>query len=165
MCALRCAAVLVGGCTCNVVSAGISPVRGARRTMDAVRRPRTGRLNRGIRETYPFIAKKRYNRRPSPPAEGRCSGLIRDARRELSTRKGALQHNGATPMNAVVKQANTQADSKQDYKVADLSLADWGRKEIDIAEHEMPGLMSIRKKYAAKQPLKGVRVTGSLHMT
>jgi adenosylhomocysteinase len=52
-----------------------------------------------------------------------------------------------------------------DYKVADLSLADWGRKEIDIAEQEMPGLMSIRKKYAAAQPLKGVRVTGSLHMT
>ncbi len=51
------------------------------------------------------------------------------------------------------------------YKVADLSLAEWGRKEIDIAEHEMPGLMSIRKKYAAAQPLKGVRVTGSLHMT
>jgi hypothetical protein len=43
--------------------------------------------------------------------------------------------------------------------------ADWGRKEIDIAEHEMPGLMSIRKKYAPKKPLKGVRVTGSLHMT
>src|ERR1700733_12277134 len=52
-----------------------------------------------------------------------------------------------------------------DYKVADLSLADWGRKEIDIAEHEMPGLMSIRKKYATEKPLKGVRVTGSLHMT
>jgi adenosylhomocysteinase len=52
-----------------------------------------------------------------------------------------------------------------DYKVADIALADWGRKEIDIAEQEMPGLMSIRKKYAAAQPLKGVRVTGSLHMT
>ena len=52
-----------------------------------------------------------------------------------------------------------------DYKVADLSLADWGRKEISIAEHEMPGLMSIRRKYAAQKPLKGVRVTGSLHMT
>ncbi len=61
-------------------------------------------------------------------------------------------------MNAVVK-------IKPDYKVADLSLADWGRKELDIAEHEMPGLMSIRKKYAAAKPLKGVRVTGSLHMT
>src|SRR6201987_1821711 len=52
-----------------------------------------------------------------------------------------------------------------DYKVADLSLADWGRKEISIAEHEMPGLMSIRRKYAAQKPLAGVRVTGSLHMT
>ena len=52
-----------------------------------------------------------------------------------------------------------------EYKVADLALADWGRKEIDIAEHEMPGLMSIRNKYAAEKPLKGVRITGSLHMT
>jgi adenosylhomocysteinase len=52
-----------------------------------------------------------------------------------------------------------------DYKVADLSLADWGRKEITIAEAEMPGLMSIRKKYAAEKPLAGVRITGSLHMT
>ena len=52
-----------------------------------------------------------------------------------------------------------------EYKVADMSLAEWGRKEITIAEHEMPGLMSIRKKYAPGKPLKGVRVTGSLHMT
>jgi adenosylhomocysteinase len=52
-----------------------------------------------------------------------------------------------------------------DYKVADISLADFGRKEIDIAEQEMPGLMSIRNKYAAGKPLAGVRVTGSLHMT
>src|SRR5579863_82411 len=52
-----------------------------------------------------------------------------------------------------------------EYKVADLALADWGRKEISVAEHEMPGLMSIRKKYAPGKPLQGVRVTGSLHMT
>src|SRR5689334_24245205 len=52
-----------------------------------------------------------------------------------------------------------------DFKVADLSLADWGRKEISIAEHEMPGLMAIRNKYAAEKPLAGVRVSGSLHMT
>jgi adenosylhomocysteinase len=52
-----------------------------------------------------------------------------------------------------------------EYKVADLALADWGRKEISVAEPEMPGLMSIRKKYAPGKPLKGVRVTGSLHMT
>src|SRR5271170_7799777 len=51
------------------------------------------------------------------------------------------------------------------YKVADMSLADWGRKEISIAEYEMPGLMSIRRKYAAGKPLAGVRITGSLHMT
>jgi len=52
-----------------------------------------------------------------------------------------------------------------DYRIADITLADWGRKEIDIAEHEMPGLMAIRKQYAAQKPLDGVRVTGSLHMT
>ncbi len=65
-------------------------------------------------------------------------------------------------MNAIRKEG---APAPHDYKVADLSLADWGRKEIDIAEHEMPGLMSIRRKHAADLPLKGVRVTGSLHMT
>ena len=60
---------------------------------------------------------------------------------------------------------NAVTNLKPDYKDADLSLADFGRREIDIAEQEMPGLMSIRRKYAAAQPLKGVRVTGSLHMT
>src|SRR5580692_9690732 len=55
--------------------------------------------------------------------------------------------------------------SAADYKVADIALADFGRKEIDIAEQEMPGLMAIRNKYAAAKPLAGVRVTGSLHMT
>ena len=55
--------------------------------------------------------------------------------------------------------------STTDYKVADITLAEWGRKEISIAEQEMPGLMSIRAKYAKDKPLKGVRITGSLHMT
>ena len=55
--------------------------------------------------------------------------------------------------------------AKNDYKVADIKLAAFGRKEIEIAEHEMPGLMAVRKKYAAKKPLKGVRISGSLHMT
>jgi adenosylhomocysteinase len=63
-------------------------------------------------------------------------------------------------MNAVLKPLHTDQ-----YVVADLSLADWGRKEIKIAETEMPGLMAIRDEFAAKQPLKGARVTGSLHMT
>ncbi|MBI5740143.1 MAG: adenosylhomocysteinase [Nitrospirae bacterium] len=53
----------------------------------------------------------------------------------------------------------------QDYKVADIGLAEWGRKEIEIAEKEMPGLMSVREKYRNAKPLKGVRVSGSLHMT
>jgi adenosylhomocysteinase len=55
--------------------------------------------------------------------------------------------------------------STTDFKVADMSLADWGRKETTIAESEMPGLMSIRRKYAPSKPLAGVRITGSLHMT
>jgi adenosylhomocysteinase len=63
-------------------------------------------------------------------------------------------------MSAVLKPIHNQ-----DHAVADLSLADWGRKEIRIAETEMPGLMAIREEFAAKQPLKGARVTGSLHMT
>src|SRR5437763_10289818 len=55
--------------------------------------------------------------------------------------------------------------SKPDYKVANLELAEYGRNEIRLAEHEMPGLMSLRKKHAAEQPLRGARITGSLHMT
>jgi adenosylhomocysteinase len=65
---------------------------------------------------------------------------------------------------ATVDKAAVQAKAA-DYKVADIALADFGRKEIDIAEQEMPGLMAIRNKYAAGKPLAGVRVTGSLHMT
>ncbi len=56
-------------------------------------------------------------------------------------------------------------DTTIPYKVADLSLADWGRKEIEISEHEMPGLMAVRRKYGPKKPLEGVRIMGSLHMT
>lgn len=56
-------------------------------------------------------------------------------------------------------------ESGQDYIIADISLADFGRKEIELAEHEMPGLMATREEYGAAQPLKGARITGSLHMT
>ena len=52
-----------------------------------------------------------------------------------------------------------------DFKVADLGLAEFGRKEITLAEHEMPGLMTLRREYAEVQPLKGARIAGSLHMT
>ncbi|MDH4216338.1 MAG: adenosylhomocysteinase, partial [Gallionella sp.] len=66
-------------------------------------------------------------------------------------------------MNSATKNAATKEFT--DYKVADISLADWGRKELAIAEIEMPGLMAIRKEFAKTQPLKGARITGSLHMT
>jgi adenosylhomocysteinase len=59
----------------------------------------------------------------------------------------------------------TTRSTGRDYHVADIKLADWGRKEIDIAEKEMPGLMAIRERYAAVKPLAGARITGSLHMT
>ncbi|HUG10354.1 MAG TPA: adenosylhomocysteinase [Opitutaceae bacterium] len=59
----------------------------------------------------------------------------------------------------------TSSKITNDFQVKDLSLAEWGRKEIEVAEHEMPGLMSLRRKHGAAKPLKGVRITGSLHMT
>src|SRR5262249_22625623 len=69
-------------------------------------------------------------------------------------------------MATATKKAPAQpSKAAPEYVVADLSLADWGRKEIAIAEHEMPGLMALRKKYAPGQPLKGARVAGSMHMT
>ncbi|MBV9083742.1 MAG: adenosylhomocysteinase [Acidobacteriaceae bacterium] len=61
--------------------------------------------------------------------------------------------------------ATTLNRTATEFKVADMSLADWGRKEISVAEHEMPGLMAIREKYAREKPLSGARITGSLHMT
>src|SRR5262249_8133475 len=61
--------------------------------------------------------------------------------------------------------AQTAMKPGQDYKVADISLAQWGRNEISLAETEMPGLMALRKEYAKSQPLKGARIAGCLHMT
>ena len=60
---------------------------------------------------------------------------------------------------------STDTLTKTDYKVKDITLADFGRKEVEIAQFEMPGLMATCEKYAAEQPLKGVRIMGSLHMT
>ena len=56
-------------------------------------------------------------------------------------------------------------DTRLPYKVADMSLAEWGRKEIMLAENEMPGLMALREKYGAQKPLAGARIAGCLHMT
>ena len=61
--------------------------------------------------------------------------------------------------------AAAKAAGREPYKVKDLSLADFGRKEIRLAEQEMPGLMALRKQYAGKKPLAGTRIMGSLHMT
>ena len=88
------------------------------------------------------------------------------------SRKTVLKLNGNGNTNAVVAEVSAtyaqyaaQTPAGKDYIVRDFSLAEWGRKELNVAEHEMPGLMSVRKKYAKTKPLKGVRITGSLHMT
>ena len=77
----------------------------------------------------------------------------------MSAKKPALKN------TAVKKPALKAASNFSDYKVADMSLAAWGRKEILIAETEMPGLMALREEFGKKKPLKGARITGSLHMT
>ncbi|HKF90307.1 MAG TPA: adenosylhomocysteinase [Acidimicrobiia bacterium] len=68
-------------------------------------------------------------------------------------------------MTTTTDSATPAGAGAPDFKVADLSLADFGRKEIELAEHEMPGLMSLRRRYGAEQPLRGAKITGSLHMT
>jgi adenosylhomocysteinase len=70
-----------------------------------------------------------------------------------------------TAATANLSKYAAQTPAGKDYIVADIALAEWGRKEIAVAEHEMPGLMAVRKKYGKEQPLKGIRITGSLHMT
>src|SRR5687767_7196783 len=83
---------------------------------------------------------------------------------------GSAKYNGARIGNGAGAFAFWRPEMKiyskfTDFKVADLALADWGRKEIAIAESEMPALMAIRKEFASRQPLKGARIAGSLHMT
>src|SRR5438552_4795046 len=68
-------------------------------------------------------------------------------------------------MTLLAEPTRSTQSGKLEFKVRDLSLADWGRKEIMLAEQEMPGLMSVRAEYAKQQPLKGLRIMGSLHMT
>src|SRR5271163_5134582 len=68
-------------------------------------------------------------------------------------------------MTTTEKSLTTDVVNGIEFKVADLSLAEFGRKELDLAEYEMPGLMSLRREYADVQPLKGARISGSLHMT
>src|SRR5260221_2112892 len=108
----------------------------------------------GLRLNRPRLG---YNPRPLRGALQRTqsspgSGI------HIATALANSLNQGGREMSAVLK-------SKQDFHVADLALADWGRREIAIAETEMPGLMAIREEFAATQPLRGARITGSLHMT
>jgi len=68
-------------------------------------------------------------------------------------------------MSATVTLLREKLKNKPTFKVADIKLAEWGRKEVELAEKEMPGLMALRSKYGAKKPLKGARIAGCLHMT
>src|SRR5437016_479889 len=72
---------------------------------------------------------------------------------------------GGPDMTKIESRVSAASGTFTDFKVADLSLADWGRKEIELAEVEMPGLMACRAEYGATKPLTGARITGSLHMT
>src|SRR2546422_630088 len=98
------------------------------------------------------------------------SRSLRSVASLLDKGSGSAKFNGARTGDGAgafcFQEVKMKIDSKfSDFKVADLSLADWGRKEIRIAESEMPALMAIRAEYAARQPLMGARIAGSLHMT
>ncbi len=97
------------------------------------------------------VSRKNRSRREAPaPARAAKTGAARIARRTPGAQRAA-----PAPARA----------AGLEFRVKDLSLAEWGRKEIDLAEKEMPGLMAVRREYAAKKPLRGQRITGSLHMT
>src|SRR5262249_42106070 len=94
---------------------------------------------------------------PAQEANARGSARLEDV---------AIRQHGARSLSEHSSMnANLKSQSSHDHRVADITLADWGRKEIRIAETEMPGLMAIREEFAPLQPLKGARITGSLHMT
>jgi len=87
-------------------------------------------------------------------------GLLREAEEEMVME--SVQEIGTAERR---KQSGVTTQEGKSYRVADISLAEWGRKEIAIAETEMPGLMALREEFGAKKPLKGARIAGCLHMT
>src|ERR1700712_4881580 len=107
------------------------------------------------------------HRAAAPPEAGIYRRLATPETTPHPPRTQALSQPLSQPLGEPVTMTLTpdSAGSVHDFKVADLSLAGFGRKEIELAEHEMPGLMSLRREYAASQPLKGRKVAGSLHMT
>ena len=139
-----------------------SAAASARRAGFRARRPRP--LLRG----RPHVA--RGPSRPSPAPRGPALFLASGRRRARGP--GAAAWEKPLPSRpkeeaeaAPQDRPRAEAGPPPDFKVKDLSLAEWGRKEIELAEKEMPGLMAVRREYAAKKPLKGQRITGSLHMT
>src|SRR5262249_14408495 len=124
----------------------------------ARRRPARGRRRVVRSRAQPPGARRRRRLAPLGAGEAREAARCR--------RRAGGPHRRPRPRTSHGDRATmTALSSKTDFKVADLSLADFGRKEIRLAEHEMPGLMSLREEFAAQQPLKGARIMGSLHMT
>ena len=116
-----------------------------------------------------FALRLRQRGRPAP-GDGRLAGRRAAASRRRSGDRLAALRAGEAPAPRSPRTDPHPGDrmtaiTSPDYKVADIGLAAYGRKEIQLAEHEMPGLMSTRAEYADAQPLKGARITGSLHMT
>src|SRR5215472_15539661 len=100
-----------------------------------------------------------------PPRRPLGKSLHNQQSINMATVKLSESRRAKPTKTSVALPKNGNGEGKHDYSVRDLTLAEWGRKTIEVCEQEMPGLMAIRKKYGPQKPLKGVRVTGSLHMT
>src|SRR4051795_8142522 len=141
-----------------------APEHSARAARGARHRPR----RRGLRATP--APRRRHARRGGGVVRGRGRASRRGPRQRLAAvgagqAREALGCRRRAALNPRRRMSATTMQTTNDFKVADLSLAAYGRHEIKLAEHEMPGLMAIRKEYADAQPLAGARITGSLHMT
>src|SRR5690349_10340267 len=141
-----------------------APAHPARAVGGARHRPR----GRGLRATP--APRRRHARRGGGVVRGRGRASRRGPRQRLAAvgagqAREALGCRRRAALNPRRRMSATTTQTTNDFKVADLSLAAYGRHEIKLAEHEMPGLMAIRKEYADAQPLAGARITGSLHMT
>jgi hypothetical protein len=117
-----------------------------------------------------FTPMAAHNHHPTPPLPQLTSTSLRSTPPDdppphpaPSTRLSLLPCSLLSPLSPSGAKSSP-ADSPQSYKVADISLAAFGRKEIELAEHEMPGLMYLREKFGKTQPLKGARIAGCLHM-
>src|SRR6185436_587563 len=118
------------------------------------------------RRRRPAARPRAASQRPRATAGIRQPAGSSDRTQGRQTRAARAKREGVGMTTTMNKpEAAQQKQGRFEFHVADLKLAEWGRKEIVLAEQEMPGLMAVRKEYAAKQPLKGQRVTGSLHMT